>query len=475
MSRTMILTMISLTCFAAGPVAAATPEYGSITLEKIPHVAQKPDFCGEACVEMYLRKLGVAGDQDSVFDASGLDPLLGRGCYTRDLVQAVKKLGFDTGRCWGTVAAADANAGLEKEFAALYADLAKGFPTIVCTRFDERPNTTEHFRLIVGYDAATDDVLYHDPAIKDAAYRRMAKERLFRLWPLKYRADEWTVIRISLAHRSLQSTSPATTFTAADYAQHLLKLNPTLPEGMHVVIEAPFVVIGDEEPEVVGRRARETVRWAVERLKKQYFAKDPNDVIDIWLLGGTASYEEQCERLTGRKPTTPFGFYSPTEKVLVMNISTGGGTLVHEIVHPFIHSNFPDCPSWFNEGLASLYEQSASDRNNRIIGLTNWRLAGLQRAIKAGTVPSFETLCSTTTNEFYHEDPGTNYSQARYLCFYLQERGLLRKFYHEFVRNVEKDLTGFETLKRVLAVDDMSAFQKDWEAEVLKLRFGDGE
>ena len=24
-----------------------------------------------------------------------------------------------------------------------------------------------------------------------------------------------------------------------------------------------------------------------------------------------------------------------------MNISTGGGTLVHEIVHPFIEANFP--------------------------------------------------------------------------------------------------------------------------------------
>jgi hypothetical protein len=476
MSRMTSLFLIAPALFAAASLGSvASAEYKSVTLPKIPHVAQKPDFCGEACVEMYLRKLGVAGDQDSVFDASGLDPLLGRGCYTRDLVQAVKKIGFDASRCWGTVAADDANAGLEKEFAAIHADLTRGFPTIVCTRFDERPDTTEHFRLIVGYDAATDDVLYHDPAVKDAAYRRMTKERLFRLWPLKYTPNEWSVIRISLAHKSLQPMSPATAFTNADFAQHLLKLKSTLPEGMYVVIEAPFVVIGDEEPDVVRRRSTETVRWAVERLKKQFFAKDPNDVIDIWLLGGTASYEEQCERLTGRKPTTPFGFYSPTEKALVMNISTGGGTLVHEIVHPFIHSNFPDCPSWFNEGLASLYEQSASDRQGRIIGLTNWRLAGLQRAIKAGSVPSFETLCSTTTNQFYHDDPGTNYSQARYLCFHLQERGLLRTFYHDFVKNVEKDPTGYETLKRVLDVDDMTAFQKQWEDEVLKLRFGDGE
>jgi len=47
---------------------------------------------------------------------------------------------------------------------------------------------------------------------------------------------------------------------------------------------------------------------------------------------------------------------------------------VHEIVHPFMAANFPDCPAWFNEGLASLYEQS-SERDGKIIGLTNWRLA----------------------------------------------------------------------------------------------------
>jgi len=447
----------------------------SVTLTNIPHVRQKPDFCGEACAEMYLRKLGIAGDQDSVFDASGLDPLLGRGCYTRDLMQALRKIGFQTGPVWGSVKAEEAAAGLESELAAIRSDLERGFPSIICTHFDERPGATEHFRLIVGYDAEKDELLYHDPAVKDAAYRRMSKDRLFELWPLKYRPEVWTVIRISLAHESLHPAPPASTFTNADYAQHILNRRSQLPEGMHYVIEAPFLVIGDEEPDVVRKRAKNTVHWAVERLQREYFAKDPSEIIDIWLLGGTASYEEQAERLTGRKPTTPFGFYSPSEKVLVMNISTGGGTLVHEIVHPFIESNFPDCPSWFNEGLASLYEQSASDREGRICGLTNWRLAGLQKAIQGGKVPSFETLCSTTTNEFYHEDPGTNYSQARYLCYYLQERGLLGKYYREFVQNVDSDPTGYKTLQGVLGVDDMAAFQKQWEAEVLKLRFGDGE
>ena len=51
-------------------------------------------------------------------------------------------------------------------------------------------------------------------------------------------------------------------------------------------------------------------------------------------------------------------------------VATGGGTLVHEIVHPFMRANFPECPAWFNEGMGSLYEQ-CSEVNGRIAGLTN--------------------------------------------------------------------------------------------------------
>jgi hypothetical protein len=135
-----------------------------------------------------------------------------------------------------------------------------------------------------------------------------------------------------------------------------------------------------------------------------------------------------------------------------------------------MESNFPQCPAWLNEGLGSLYEQSSS-RDSRIVGLTNWRLAGLQRAIGRGEVPTFGELCSTTTNQFYRADPGTNYAQARYLCYYLQEKGLLRKFYHRFVTDHKKDPTGFETLKKTLGTNDMAQFKKQWESYVMSLRF----
>lgn len=170
----------------------------------------------------------------------------------------------------------------------------------------------------------------------------------------------------------------------------------------------------------------------------------------------------------GDHPTTPYGYYSSQHKALIMNISTGGGTLVHEIVHPFMEANFPACPPWLNEGLGSLYEQ-CGDVDGHIYGFTNWRLPGLQKAIKAGTVPPFKTLMAMDTNAFYNEDKGVNYAQARYLCYYLQEQGVLVKFYQEFLAGQNEDASGFKALQKTLAETDMDAFKTKWEKFVMGL------
>ena len=259
-------------------------------------------------------------------------------------------------------------------------------------------------------------------------------------------------------------------FTDADYARHVEQLKKRLPSSeFEIVVEKPFVVVGDGGRRAVEGHARGTVRWAVTLLKKDYFAKDPKEILDIWLFKDSASYNKHATELFGGKPSTPYGYYSPAHKSLVMNIETGGGTLVHEIVHPFVEANFPECPPWLNEGLGSLYEQSG-EQDGHIRGYTNWRLPGLQRAVRRGGLTPFKTLLAMDGRAFYDEDPrGTHYAQARYLCYYLQERGLLARFYREFYAGRAADPTGFETLKKVLGESDMAAFQKRWEQFVLGL------
>jgi hypothetical protein len=230
------------------------------------------------------------------------------------------------------------------------------------------------------------------------------------------------------------------------------------------------VVLGDEAPELVQRRARDTVRWAKDRLKADFFAADPGSILDVWLFRDARSYEANARGIYGDTPSTPYGYYSSDHGALLMNISTGGGTLVHEIVHPFVEADFPDAPAWLNEGLGSLFEQ-ADERDGHIVGRTNWRLAGLQRAIRARRVPSLDELTHLESEAFYGDDSGVHYAAARYLMFDLQERGLLTRFYREARARRAADPSGWEALRTVLGEPDMKAFQAAWETRVLALRF----
>ena len=455
----------------AGHAAQAAAPYKDALIKDVPHVKQRPDFCGEACAEMFLRKLGHKISQDDVFAQAGLSPEFARGCYSNELSRALRSIGFAVGATFFSVATAKAADEMEAQWQALHADLAQGVPSIVCMHYDDRPAATEHFRLILGYDAKSDEVIYNEPAEANGAYRRMKRELFISLWPLKYSPQQWTIVRMRLEPGAIKPPAPSDGFTPADFCQHIMALKKKIGgSAFTVLVQPPFVVIGDESAEMVKTRAENTVRWAVDKLKQDYFKKDPDDILDIWLFRNSASYEKNAKAIFNDTPNTPYGYYSAANKALVMNIATGGGTLVHEIVHPFMRSNFPACPDWFNEGLGSLYEQS-QERGGHIYGATNWRLAGLQKAIKGVGVPSFETLTGAANHDFYSDDPGTNYAQARYLCYYLQEKGLLVKFYKEFTANQQDDPTGYKTLKKILDEKDMDAFKKKWEAFVLKLRF----
>ena len=61
-----------------------------------------------------------------------------------------------------------------------------------------------------------------------------------------------------------------------------MKLKKKIPNGSFtVIIQPPFVVIGDESPAMVKRRAEGTVKWSVDRLKAAYFTKDPKEILAI--------------------------------------------------------------------------------------------------------------------------------------------------------------------------------------------------
>ncbi|HLL23773.1 MAG TPA: hypothetical protein VK427_16655 [Kofleriaceae bacterium] len=235
-------------------------------------------------------------------------------------------------------------------------------------------------------------------------------------------------------------------------------------QGFHVVIEPPFVIVGDESLAKVKSRAS-FVRWVVRLIEADYFAKQPEKLIEVWLFRNEKTYRKGAKKFFGDTPETPYGYYSPDDNALVMNIGPGAGTLSHELVHPYIEVNLPNAPSWFNEGLASLYEQPR-ERDGHMWGTTNWRLPGLTRMIKANTLPSIRALLTTTRDGFY-QAPYDSYAYARFLCQYLQDHGKLRELYKRLV--ADKDTTGQAALEAVVGME-LADFDRVFRTWALSLR-----
>jgi hypothetical protein len=241
-------------------------------------------------------------------------------------------------------------------------------------------------------------------------------------------------------------------------------------EKFSVVLSGPFVIAGNGTAAQMARYRDATIVAAARALWAQYFDARPAEPILILLFESAGPYKRLAKKWFNDEEVPHYGFYRHSDRTMLMNVGTGTGTLVHELTHALIAPDFPDVPDWFNEGLASLYEQCSLD-GDTITGHENWRLPALQKAIKSNDL---RPLAEMIADEDFRADErvGINYAHARYLMFYLQKKRLLTKFYADFRDNHKDDPTGIETLKKVVAPQSLEDFEKDWRKWVLSLRFG---
>jgi hypothetical protein len=240
-------------------------------------------------------------------------------------------------------------------------------------------------------------------------------------------------------------------------------------EKFNFVASGPFVIAGDGSAEKIARYRDGTILAADRALKATYFTKRPPEPVLILLFEKAGPYKRLAKKWFDDDNVPHFGFFRPSERVMLMNVGTGTGTLVHELVHALMAPDFPEVPDWFNEGFASLFEQCSLD-GDTITGHENWRLPDLQDAIRKDKLRPLAEMIESP--KFYEEKRiGINYAQARYLMLYLQEKKLLKDYYQRFRGRVKDDPNGLTTLKQVLKVEDLAEFEKSWRIWVLSLRF----
>jgi hypothetical protein len=260
-------------------------------------------------------------------------------------------------------------------------------------------------------------------------------------------------MRLSLLALALLLFSPD--FDAAEKT-----LRSQLGNGFHVRRSEVFVCAGDVSKAEFDSIVDGTVTACAKALWKQYFNKRPDYPIRVYLFGDERTYRAYAKKLFDDTDVSYFGYFKPDEKALVMNIGTGTGTLVHEMVHALMEPDFPAAPTWFSEGLASLYEQCRVERDG-LVGLVNWRLPVLRRGLQNKTTLPLAKLIATSRAEFLDENTGVHYAQARYLCQFMQERSVLREFYRTYRDGFKNDKTGAKALQKVFG-KTVAEIEKEW-------------
>ncbi|HVC96670.1 MAG TPA: hypothetical protein VND64_23535 [Pirellulales bacterium] len=256
--------------------------------------------------------------------------------------------------------------------------------------------------------------------------------------------------------------------TAAEIAERL-------GEGCNAIVRAPFVLAGDLDLDELDHWHEETIAPAARAMASCYFDTSPNEPITVLLFSDRAAYDRQARSLYGDKGISVYGYYKPDERALLLNIGTGGGTLVHELTHALIDFDFPAVPDWFNEGLASLHEQCRIHRDEAgIDGQVNWRLPGLQTTIRAGRLRSLEAMIRD--DDFRGTEVGLNYAYARYFCLFLQSdqnprrRNVLAEFYSELRAHQASDPQGLNVVGRVFSDQSWAQLDAAFREFVLELK-----
>jgi hypothetical protein len=237
-----------------------------------------------------------------------------------------------------------------------------------------------------------------------------------------------------------------------DYQTRLNEFSALLDTSFILETHSYFVIASNLSRKETNRIISDIIEPAVVCFYNDFFSHKPDDITSILLFKNDNTYRYWAEKLYGDNDLSRFGYYKPDKKVMLMNISTGTGTLVHELTHALVRYDFPDIPAWFNEGLGSLYER-CSLSNGIILGYVNWRLPELQDAIRDKSYTSLDKLVKLTDDEFYGERSSFNYAQARYFCMFLQEKNLLKTFYKTYRDNFKEDNTGKKFIISVLGQD----------------------
>ena len=197
--------------------------------------------------------------------------------------------------------------------------------------------------------------------------------------------------------------------------------------GYRALAQDGFVIAGTDSPETLQRHYQRGVVDFYNVFRSRYFPEPPQNHLVLLLADDPYPLVQAARRLYPNYEfhlDAPFvGYFIPIDNLIIATIGGGYGTLLHEMMHAMIASDFPGCPGWLEEGMATLYERSAWEAS-QLEPLPNWRMHFVENS-------RFRSLAELDTLVQHPKLENDELAYVRLLMLFLHEHGRLADFYNQ--------------------------------------------
>lgn len=202
------------------------------------------------------------------------------------------------------------------------------------------------------------------------------------------------------------------------------------------------------------------------------FRKTLSTKLPTWNITVVLPTADDYEKFAPAK--TIRGFYTPSTKTLIS--VDRGRVLIHEFTHALHHGDMAAAkqlhPTWICEGFATLFESPVLTSTG-LTALPDSRLLKFQKAIRKKYTIAINQLVKYNSKTFQAKAE-LCYAEARYLMLYLQDKGVLAKWYVAYKKGYAKDKTGLKAMEKVLG-KRVFLIEEDWHEWAMKLKLPWGE
>jgi hypothetical protein len=228
-------------------------------------------------------------------------------------------------------------------------------------------------------------------------------------------------------------------------AEPLMTALTAMVPGTKAIKKDVFVIAGYEDEARLERHYDRGVKDFYRFFKGRYFPDGTKRVITIFIAPNPEPLLAATKKLypdVGIPLYAPFlGYYNPRDNLIM---ATGGeagyGTVLHEMVHALMESDFPGAPLWLVEGLASLYERTRWSHSN-LEPLPNWRMDQLKEA----TVGSMADIAGQIDKADLQPQ---QMAKVRLLLLFFEQQGRMADAY-SMVKKSENKMSAPDLISRL--------------------------